>query len=133
MNVDKIKEAAKLFIGEHDFRNLCKIDVLQTTNFIRTIHFINIDEINPGVQYQDSRMKQYVATISGNAFLWHQIRNIMAVLFLIGKGQEDTSIVTDLLDIQKYSRKPNYEMASEFPLVLYDCQYDQLDFQYEKD
>ncbi len=31
-------------------------------------------------------------TIVGNAFLWHQIRCIMAVLFLVGRNQESPEV-----------------------------------------
>lgn len=46
----------------------------------------------------------YVAVIKGNAFLWHQIRFIMGVLFLIGSGKEAPSLVTELLDVDKNPR-----------------------------
>ena len=34
----------------------------------------------------------YVATLQGNAFLWHQIRCIMAVLMLVGQGKEQPTV-----------------------------------------
>ncbi len=63
-------------------------------------------------------------TISGMSFLWHQIRCIMAVLFMVGTGQEAPEIVKTLLDISKTPRKPNYPLADEGGLVLYDCKFD---------
>jgi len=45
LNIDKIRKAAKLFIGIHDFRNFCKIDVVTTTNFIRNIVNIQVDKL----------------------------------------------------------------------------------------
>lgn len=53
-----------------------------------------------------SEYSMYVAIIKGNAFLWHQIRFIMGVLFLIGSGKEAPSLVTELLDVDK---NPRYE------------------------
>lgn len=38
---------------------------------------------------------------------------MVAILFLIGDGKEDASIVTQLLDIERFPCRPNYEMASE--------------------
>ena len=61
--------------------------------------------------------------IVGQAFLWHQIRCIMSVLFLIGRGLERPSVVKDLLDIVTNPAKPAYEMASENALVLQDCTF----------
>ena len=58
--------------------------------------------------------------IHGNAFLYHQVRCMAAVLFLIGRGVEDVSLVARLLDVQATPNKPQYAMAPEQPLVLYD-------------
>lgn len=45
-----------------------------------------------------------VVTIEGQAFLWHQVRAVMAVLFLVGEGKEQPDIVATLLDVEKYPR-----------------------------
>jgi tRNA pseudouridine38/39 synthase len=34
----------------------------------------------------------YEFTVTGYAFLWHQIRCMMAILFLIGAGYESPSV-----------------------------------------
>lgn len=41
----------------------------------------------------------YNVTIKAKAFLWHQIRCIMTILFLIGQNKEKPEIITELLDI----------------------------------
>lgn len=43
-------------------------------------------------------------TIKGQAFLWHQIRCIIAVLFLIGENKEQPDVIKELLDITKCPR-----------------------------
>ncbi|KAF0463805.1 tRNA pseudouridine synthase [Gigaspora margarita] len=58
---------------------------------------------------------------------------MMAILFLVGQKLEEPSIVNDLLDIKKTPARPIYNMASELPLVLYDCQYDNLKWYYGRD
>ncbi len=62
--------------------------------------------------------------VHGSGFLWHQIRCIVAILFLIGQGKEEIDLVKALLDIERYPSTPNYQIASELPLVLFDCQFD---------
>ena len=64
--------------------------------------------------------------IVGQAFLWHQIRCIMSVLFYIGRGLESPTLVQQLLDVQTNPAKPSYEMASETALVLHECTFGQL-------
>lgn len=61
--------------------------------------------------------------VQGSSFLWHQIRCIIAILLLVGQHKEDESIVEELLDVEKWSGKPHYNISSELPLVLFDCTY----------
>lgn len=65
--------------------------------------------------------KVYYFHVRGSAFLWHQIRCMVAVLFMVGQGLEDPSIIDHLLDAQRQPRRPNYVLANETPLVLWDC------------
>lgn len=51
-----------------------------------------------------------------------------SILFLVGSGKEEPEIVKNLLDLNKYPKKPNYPMAPDYALILEDCQYDQVTF-----
>ena len=58
---------------------------------------------------------------------------MMSVLFLVGHGLEQPSLVPHLLDVVTCPRKPTYGMAAAEPLVLYDCSYEeQLDWEMEE-
>ena len=59
--------------------------------------------------------------LHGNAFLWHQVRHMVAILFLIGQGLEPPSLIDELFDISKNPCRPHYEMANGIPLVLWNC------------
>lgn len=39
--------------------------------------------------------------IRGSGFLWHQIRCIIGVLFLIGQEKEQPQVILELLDVEK--------------------------------
>ncbi|KAI9934313.1 hypothetical protein MW887_005387 [Aspergillus wentii] len=144
LDIDAMREAAKYFEGVHDFRNFCKVDTSkQIENFERIIARADIEVVDPKINsigyvgqpgfqaLEDTPMENgldapstgqvYVFTLHGSAFLWHQVRHIVGVLFLVGQGLESPTIVRDLLDISKNPRKPTYEMASDAPLVLWDC------------
>ena len=132
LDVAAMQTAAQMFVGEHDFRNFCKMDISGgVTHFMRKILSIDISastdqhglttSTNAG---GDARFQVGVATIVGQAFLWHQIRCVMAVLFMVGKHDEEPDVVSKLLDVAAHPKKPNYEMASDLPLVLYDCEFD---------
>ncbi|KAJ5888569.1 hypothetical protein N7495_008610 [Penicillium taxi] len=148
LDIEAMREAAKHFEGTHDFRNFCKLDTSkQIENFERIIFRSDIELVDrktnpvgyigrPGFQMHEDRTPDvdmsnseppsesipqvYTFTLNGSAFLWHQVRHMVAVLFLVGQGLESPSIVAELLDVKKNPRKPTYEMASDAPLVLWD-------------
>lgn len=70
----------------------------------------------------------YVCELKGSAFLWHQIRYTMAILFMVGEGKEEPDIVDKLLDVEKLPEKPNYLMASDKPLILSNCYFEGIKF-----
>ncbi|KAK8741635.1 hypothetical protein OTU49_002314 [Cherax quadricarinatus] len=74
-----------------------------------------------------------VATIEGEAFLWHQVRAIMAILFLVGEGKEKPDIVKHLLDVENHPRKPQYCLASDVPLNLYGTTFEGVEWQWDND
>ncbi|KAL5336092.1 pseudouridine synthase [Aspergillus crustosus] len=155
LDIDAMREAAKYFEGRHDFRNFCKLDTTkQIENFERVIYRAEIDLLDPKTtplgylrrpEFQAAEQPSadtvmtdshcltspggqvYVFNLEGTAFLWHQVRHMVAILFLVGQGLEPPTVVRDLLDISKNPRRPVYEMASDAPLVLWDCVFPPLD------
>ncbi|CAM9183437.1 unnamed protein product, partial [Ectocarpus fasciculatus] len=128
LNTEAMLSAAKSFIGVHDFRNFCKLDAPNVTNFEREVLFVNLvcyrespDDESHDIMYLE---------ISGLAFLWHMVRCIMAVLFLVGKELELPAIVSQLLDVSAEPTKPEYALASDAPLLLYDCGFGSTVFNY---
>ncbi|KAI4112848.1 MAG: hypothetical protein LQ338_008264 [Usnochroma carphineum] len=65
----------------------------------------------------------YAFEVRGSGFLWHQVRHMVAVLFLVGQGLEKPSLIDNLLDSEKTPQKPLYDMADAAPLVLEDCKF----------
>ncbi|KAG5351326.1 hypothetical protein C0989_006960 [Termitomyces sp. Mn162] len=129
LDIERMRTAASYLVGEHDFRNLCKIDPSkQITMFKRKVLSAEIDPISIDAEGNGD----YVLNLVGTAFLYHQVRNIMAVLFMVGHGQEDPSVVTSLMNVEEGSEpgatevvdtKPQYQMADALPLMLWDCGY----------
>lgn len=161
LNIEAMRTAVTKFIGSHDFRNFCKIDgSKQITNHYRTILDANILELEDNrkiykdekisdtdkLELQQSTAKEneitinesstdddyYVFDLKGKGFLWHQVRCMVAILFLIGGGHEKPSVINYLFNEDengnalvdnKFPNKPIYDIASDIPLILYDCQY----------
>ncbi|KAK7079647.1 tRNA pseudouridine synthase 3 [Halocaridina rubra] len=90
-------------------------------------------ERNHANSHNENSYDMCVATIEGQAFLWHQVRAIMAILFLIGDGKENPSIVRELLNVEKHPRKPQYCLASDLPLNLYRTSFPGIGWQISMD
>lgn len=147
LDIEAMRKAAKKLEGLHDYRNLCKIDPSkQMSSCERRIGFADVslwegagaefvlnENLNDG-RMQADQMGQavqgpqvYCFSVHGSAFLWHQVRCMIAILFLVGQGLEKPEIVDELLDVKKNPRRPMYEMADDGPLVLWDCVFDSPD------
>ena len=130
MNISSMNEGASYLIGGHDFRNFCKMDVGNgVTEYHRRITAVSVEVLDKDEsESNNSTISPYdmcALTISGKAFLWHQIRCIVAVLFRIGAGKETPDVVQQLLDVEKNPCRPQYTMASEVPLNLFNVVFDE--------
>ncbi|KAF3179160.1 hypothetical protein TWF225_007692 [Orbilia oligospora] len=138
LDIDAMKTAAKYYEGLHDFRNLCKIDASkQITNFKRRVEeadIVKVGGVTPVFSLQpcetsqrilERRPEMYYFKLTGSAFLWHQVRHMVAILFLVGQKLEKPDVVKELLDVQNMPTKPFYNMADDRPLVLWDCLFDE--------
>ncbi|KAL0858761.1 hypothetical protein ABMA27_011234 [Loxostege sticticalis] len=122
LSIPSMRRACTYLVGSHDYRHLCKMDVANgVTEFRREIFKA---DIVPVAGDSDDPTAMYCLIIEGNAFLWHQIRCIMGVLLLVGQGNEQPEVISELLDVDKNPRKPQYNMALDVPLNLFHCTYD---------
>ena len=149
LDIEAMQNGAKRFEGLHDFRNFCKVDASkQIDNFERRIFHSEIRQLSVvnepaayisgmdfteffplsvanGLSHKLSgggfRPQTYEFILHGSGFLWHQVRHMVAILFLIGQGLESPDVVDKLLDIDANPQRPIYEMAKDAPLVLWDC------------
>ena len=123
LDLSAMNNAGEKLVGERDFRNFCKMDVNNgVVNYMRRITGVKAERVSPGSSSVDP-YTMCVLTVAGKAFLWHQIRCIVAVLFRVGEGKESPTVIDELLDVVKNPRRPQYVMASELPLNLFDCQF----------
>eukprot|EP00116_Pleurobrachia_bachei_P000474 sb/3460736/ len=120
MNLDVMRGACQRFLGTHNFRGFCKADRTQKDpNYIRTISYMAVDLVTENTK--NPKLSIYSITILGHAFLWHQIRNMVSILFRVGLGLDPPSLISSMLE---RGVKYNYGMASEIPLVLFDCEFE---------
>ncbi|KAF8591759.1 tRNA pseudouridine synthase [Ramaria rubella] len=138
LDISRMRDGASRLVGTHDFRNLCTLDgSKQIENYNRAIHRAEISLVDPAESDMETGA-MYVFDLVGTAFLYNQVRSIMAILFLVGTGLEQPHIVSSLLNVDPHNpmppfrpgepihlvdRKPSYQMADGLPLVLWDCGY----------
>ncbi|XP_014674735.1 PREDICTED: tRNA pseudouridine(38/39) synthase-like [Priapulus caudatus] len=142
LDIAAMRAAAARLIGEHDFRNLCKMDVSNgVVNYRRNISRASLSPVSGVADDDDDDDLSPVAaddgygmwrlTIAGRAFLWHQVRCVVAVLLLVGERQEAPAVVSRLLDVSRCPRKPQYGMAADYPLALHDCSHAAVRWRYD--
>lgn len=125
LNIEAMQEACKHLIGIHDFRNLCKMDVGNgVVSFERELRDVRVIEASRTSTDQHPHDMHYVQLI-GKAFLWHQVRAIMAVLLLVGQENEKPDIIRELLDVEANPCTPQYSLAADFPLNLFHVEMEE--------
>ena len=105
LDIEKMKLAAVLFQGTHNFRNYC-VRVSENSKFEREIitsEIIKNTEITASFFPENT----FLFRISGEGFLRHQVRLMMGSLVLVGRGE------LSLEDI-KNSLKPEADMQMDY-------------------
>ena len=113
LDLDKMREAAQLFVGMHDFYNYCPSSSLSGSS-VREVY---VCEIASASSDNASEFGQrYALRVSGSGFLKYMVRFITGVLFDVGRGKVSLAQVSDSLSThleEKLSKK-----ASAQGLVL---------------
>lgn len=123
LNVEKMREGCQLFVGTHDIRNICKMDVRNgVINYIRRIDSMDI-KVTTKNHEELEPFDMLCLEIRGLSFARHMVRCIAAILMLIGHGKEELSLITELLDVEKNPRRPEYAFAEQIPLVLFNTNF----------
>ncbi|XP_031633123.1 tRNA pseudouridine(38/39) synthase [Contarinia nasturtii] len=121
LNIEAMRKACTYLIGIHDFRNLCKMDVANgVVTFERELRDVRVVEASRKTHDNSSPYDMHYVELIGKAFLWHQVRAIMAILLLVGQEDEKPEIVQELLDIERNPCTPQYSLAADFALNLFD-------------
>ncbi len=93
IDLDSMKQACELFIGEHDFYNFAMRD--QNIGSTRRTIF-DCEILNAGLSALGSEV--YYLKIEGNGFLRQMIRYIVGALFELGRGQLSLDDIREALE-----------------------------------
>lgn len=87
LNYSKMNEAAKHFIGTHDFTGFCS-QKTEVESKVRTLYQSEIIQTDEGFDY----------VVTGSGFLYNMVRVLVAFLIEVGKGKRHASEVSTLLN-----------------------------------
>lgn len=110
LDIELMQDAAKIFIGEHDFASYCTYD--QYGNTIRTIYQIDIVEENGIVTFK----------LLGNGFRRYMVRHIVGGLIQVGAKRISKERLKELLD--SHGEKKCLYKAKPQGLYLYEVYYE---------
>ena len=109
LNCTVIRDAADVFLGEHDFRNFAKLE--EGKDPVRCLDSLTIGETN----------RFLVLDFTAQTFLWHQVRRMVAGLIRVGFGKlTRDDLERALLDPDTHV---DFGLAPAEPLILRNIVY----------
>jgi len=85
VDLDAIRQAAELFLGEHDFSAFCANKHMKKST-VRYIQRLQVESAGNELQF----------TVTGNGFLHHMVRIIVGTLLEVGRGERSVESIPAL-------------------------------------
>lgn len=87
LDLARMREAGRLFVGRHDFRLFCDADPAEASTLV----------VVEGVELAEEG-ELILVRITASHFLWRMVRRMVGALVEVGKGELSTSEVSGLLE-----------------------------------
>lgn len=110
LDLEKMRSAAKLLLGEHDFSAFCSNKRMKK-NAVRRVDEIRIDSLGSELRF----------TVSGNGFLYNMVRIIVGSLLEVGARRMTQEALAAALKSKK--RENAGPTAPACGLCLYEVRY----------
>ena len=111
LNLTTMQKGASYLIGEHDF-SAFRASECQAKTAVRTMH-------EASIRQHDNK---FVFKFSANAFLQHQVRNMLGALIFVGNGKHPPGLIKELLS--QHDRTLSPPTFSPNGLYLTGVEYD---------
>lgn len=90
VDVCAMRDAAELFLGQHDFSAFCANKNMKKST-VRYIHSLDIAQ----------KENEIVFTVTGNGFLHHMVRILVGTLLEVGRGERSYNSIPELFGAQR--------------------------------
>lgn len=112
LDINLLRESAKLFLGEHDFTSFATLDKREPKNMVRTVYNFEVNRNDKLIEIK----------ISANGFLYNMVRIIVGTLLRIAQGKIQKEGIPTI--ISKKNRKFSGPTAPPQGLYLNKVFYD---------
>ncbi len=109
LNVENMRKAAALLVGEHDFKSFCQTGA-QVESTVRTLYTVEIEEQGAEV----------VIRVCGNGFLYNMVRIIAGTLMEAGWGKRQPEEMKAILEAKSRSAAGPTAPACGLTLMKYE-------------
>lgn len=92
LDVDRMRIAAKHFLGTHDFSAFCANRNMKKST-VRCIHTLDVSCVGGEIRF----------TVTGNGFLHHMVRIIVGTLIEVGRGEREPESIPSLFGQERAS------------------------------
>lgn len=142
LDIERMNEAAKYIIGEHDFTSFCSTDTDQE-NHVRTIYDLHVranrdDDPLSHIADADPESERRIAaltphrsdnrdviiSVTGSGFLYNMVRIIAGTLVSVGEGKIAPDLIPAIIEA-KDRRKAGPTLPAK-GLFLVDVRYEQV-------
>ncbi|XP_075162339.1 tRNA pseudouridine synthase-like 1 isoform X1 [Haematobia irritans] len=139
-DVDRMREASRMFLGRHDFRTFRNQDRQKGASRDHPMFTVRrIDEINirpgksactgPNTKTSEDFYNYWDIEVKGKSFLYKQVRRIVGSLIALATDRIDEKCIYEMLTIpSKYNWDHRVQIAPAYGLYLCRVHYNEDDF-----
>lgn len=109
VNLEKMREAAKYFVGEHDFKSFCQVGA-QVKSTVRTVYDVSIIEEGADL----------VIRVTGGGFLYNMVRIMAGTLLEVGKGKIEPGQILEIIQAKDREAAGPTAPAHGLTLIKYE-------------
>lgn len=126
LDIKAMREASTSLVGRHDFSSFAGAGAGvpgSVIDCVRTLFAVELVSLDQTLDPMNESSRMFELRVTGNGFLPHMVRNIMGDLVAIGRGEQSSGWLQELLEAR--DRRLGAPPAPPAGLVLWRVEYDE--------